>query len=96
MKIILEQIDMLGKYWRFCKAKCRMDSFTICFLKYLNNVILTPHVAGIIEEPFRAMMRDAFRNIASFENGRIDEIRPYVYFKENHGRKYAEHNAGIY
>ena len=45
----------------------------------LGNVILTPHVAGVTEDSFRAMMHDAFRNIDCFEKGRLSEIEPYRY-----------------
>lgn len=48
-------------------------------LKTLDNVILTPHVAGVTGDSFRAMMQGAFRNIALFDQGRTDEIAPYRY-----------------
>ena len=48
-------------------------------LKELDNVILTPHIAGVTEDSFRAMMRAAFRNIACFDQGRFEEIEPYRY-----------------
>ena len=48
-------------------------------LRNLENVILTPHIAGVTEDSFRAMMHDAFRNIACFECGRLDEIEKYKY-----------------
>lgn len=48
-------------------------------LKDIENVILTPHIAGVTADSFRAMMRDAFRNIECFENGKLDEIAPYRY-----------------
>ena len=48
-------------------------------LKDIGNVILTPHVAGVTADSFRAMMRDAFRNIECFENGDLDRIAPYRY-----------------
>lgn len=40
----------------------------------LDNVVLTPHVASLTAESFRLMMREAFRNIALFEQGRLDLI----------------------
>ena len=43
-------------------------------LKTLDNVILTPHVAGVTGDSFRAMMQGAFRNIALFDQGRLEEI----------------------
>ena len=48
-------------------------------LKELDNVILTPHVAGVTADSFRAMMHDAFRNIRCFEEGRLEEIEAYRY-----------------
>lgn len=48
-------------------------------LKDIENVILTPHIAGVTADSFRAMMHDAFRNIASFDKGELDAIAPYRY-----------------
>ena len=48
-------------------------------LKGIENVILTPHIAGVTADSFRAMMHDAFRNIACFDSGRLEEIAPYRY-----------------
>ena len=48
-------------------------------LKDIENVILTPHIAGVTEDSFRTMMHDAFRNIACFDNGELDAIAPYRY-----------------
>ncbi len=48
-------------------------------MKGIENVILTPHIAGVTADSFRAMMRDAFRNIACFDKGLLDEIAPYRY-----------------
>ena len=48
-------------------------------LKELDNVILTPHLAGVTSDSFRAMMHDAFRNIACFEKGDWQTIAPYRY-----------------
>ena len=48
-------------------------------LKELDNVILTPHVAGVTADSFRAMMHEAFRNIRCFEEGRLEEIEAYRY-----------------
>lgn len=45
----------------------------------LENVILTPHIAGVTVDSFRAMMRGAFRNIACFDQGRMEEIAPFRY-----------------
>lgn len=48
-------------------------------LKEVENVILTPHIAGVTADSFRTMMHDAFRNIACFDSGRLEEIAPYRY-----------------
>lgn len=48
-------------------------------LKGIDNVILTPHIAGVTADSFRAMMRDAFRNIACFEKGDMRSIEPSRY-----------------
>ena len=48
-------------------------------LKGIDNVILTPHIAGVTADSFRAMMHDAFRNIACFDRGAREEIAPYRY-----------------
>ena len=43
-------------------------------LKSLDNVILTPHIAGLSYETFHAMMEGAVNNIVSFENNNIEII----------------------
>ena len=43
-------------------------------LKTLDTAILTPHIAGVTGDSFRAMMHGAFRNIERFEQGKLDEI----------------------
>lgn len=48
-------------------------------LKSVDNVILTPHVAGVTADSFRAMMYAAFRNIECFDRGDIAAIAPYRY-----------------
>ena len=48
-------------------------------LKDIENVILTPHIAGVTADSFRAMMHDAFRNIDCFDKGELDAIAPYRY-----------------
>ena len=40
----------------------------------LDNVILSPHIAGLSFETFHAMMKEAVDNIVAFENGRFTEI----------------------
>lgn len=44
-------------------------------LATLDNVILTPHIAGLTYEAFHTMMHDAVENIVSFEHGDIDQIK---------------------
>ena len=46
-------------------------------LREIDNVILTPHIGGVTADSFRAMMQDAFRNIACFEQGKLAQIAPY-------------------
>lgn len=48
-------------------------------LKGIDNVILTPHIAGVTYDSFKAMMHDAFRNIELFDRGRSEDIKPYRY-----------------
>ncbi len=48
-------------------------------LKSLSNVILTPHVAGVTADSFRAMMTEAMRNIELFDKGRFSEIEHCKY-----------------
>lgn len=43
-------------------------------LRNLDNVILTPHVAGVTADSFSSMMHQAFYNIKCFEEGRFEEI----------------------
>ena len=45
----------------------------------LENVVLTPHIGGITKDSFQKMMHDAMRNIERFENGKLDEIKQYLY-----------------
>ena len=40
----------------------------------LDNVILTPHIAGLTYEAFQAMLHDAVANIVSYEQGNIEKI----------------------
>ena len=48
-------------------------------LKDVDNVILTPHVAGVTYDSFRAMMEAAFHNIDCFEKGETAEIETFKY-----------------
>ena len=45
----------------------------------LENVILTPHIAGVTADSFRRMMREAMRNIDCFERGMQEQIAPFRY-----------------
>lgn len=40
----------------------------------LDNVILSPHIAGLSFETFRSMMKGAIENIVAFEEGKFSEI----------------------
>ena len=40
----------------------------------LDNVILTPHIAGLSREAFSAMLAAAMENIAAFERGELERI----------------------
>ena len=44
-------------------------------LATLENVILTPHIAGLTYEAFHTMMHDAVENIVSFAHGEIEQIK---------------------
>jgi D-3-phosphoglycerate dehydrogenase len=44
-------------------------------LAKFDNVILTPHIAGLTYEAFYAMMSGAVENIVTFEKGNIDKIK---------------------
>lgn len=48
-------------------------------LKNVENVILTPHIAGVTEDSFRTMMNAAFRNIELFDKGQLKEIEKNRY-----------------
>jgi len=48
-------------------------------LKQLENVILTPHIAGVTADSFRGMMTAAMRNIQLFDEGRLAEIEQSKY-----------------
>lgn len=45
-------------------------------LSTLDNVIMTPHIAGLSYEAFERMMVEAMDNIQKFEQGRMEEIAP--------------------
>ena len=44
-------------------------------LASLDNVILTPHIAGLTYEAFHTMMHDAVENITTFDRGEIELIK---------------------
>ena len=48
-------------------------------LNNVDNVILTPHIAGVTSDSFRTMIHDAFRNIVCFDRGDLETIAPYRY-----------------
>ena len=43
-------------------------------LKTLDNVILTPHIAGLSFETFHSMMAGAVENIVAFDKGELEKI----------------------
>ena len=43
-------------------------------LSGLENVILTPHIAGVTADSFGEMMKSALNNIALYDRGKTDEI----------------------
>lgn len=43
-------------------------------LSTLDNVILTPHIAGLSFEAFHTMMAEAIENIVAFESGNVQSI----------------------
>lgn len=47
-------------------------------LKTLDNVILTPHIAGLSFETFRSMMVGAIENIVAFDRGELDRIETKI------------------
>lgn len=47
-------------------------------LKNLDNVILSPHIAGLSFESFHTMMEDAIKNIVAFESGNLDSIKDKI------------------
>lgn len=48
-------------------------------LKGLDNVILTPHIAGVTYESFYNMMHDAMRNIELFDREELESIQQFRY-----------------
>ena len=48
-------------------------------LKTLDNVILTPHIAGLSFETFHSMMANAVENIVAFENKNLDKIKSNIF-----------------
>lgn len=48
-------------------------------LKKLDNIIISPHIAGVTADSFNRMMSSAFRNIECFENGQLELIEKFRY-----------------
>lgn len=77
-------IEPKALYEALSNGKLRMAALDVhdeepipkdCSLASLDNVILTPHIAGLTYEAFHTMMHDAVENIATFENGGIELIK---------------------
>lgn len=77
-------IDETALYEALKEGKLRMSAMDVHYeepmqkdspLMNLNNVILTPHIAGLSYETFFAMMKGAVDNIMSFEKGHFDQIK---------------------
>lgn len=47
-------------------------------LSTLDNVIFSPHIAGLSFETFHSMMKDAVDNIVAFDQGRLEEIEDKI------------------
>ena len=71
-------INELALYDALKSGKLRMAALDVHYeepisqdylLATLDNVILTPHIAGLSCEAFHAMMTRAVENIVTFENG---------------------------
>lgn len=45
----------------------------------LDNVVLTPHIAGITENSFLDMIESAMRNIELFQNGELEQIEENLF-----------------
>ena len=76
-------IEPKALYEALCKGKLRTAALDVHYeepipqenpLVQLDNVIFTPHIAGLTYEAFHAMMNDAVANIVSFEQGNIEKI----------------------
>ena len=76
-------IEPHALYEALCNKKLRMAALDVHYeeplpkdypLSQLDNIILTPHIAGLTYEAFHAMMNDAVANIVSFEQGNIEKI----------------------
>lgn len=77
-------IEPKALYEALCKGKLRVVALDVHYeeplsqdyaFSKLDNVILTPHIAGLTYEAFHAMMACAVENIAAFERGDIDMIK---------------------
>ena len=77
-------IEPKALYEALSKGKFRMAALDVHYeepipqeyaLSEFDNVILTPHIAGLTYEAFHTMMHDAVENIATFERGEIELIK---------------------
>ena len=77
-------IEPKALYEALSNCKLRMAALDVHYeepisqgyaLSELDNVILTPHIAGLTYEAFHAMMASAVYNIAAFEKGKTELIK---------------------
>lgn len=77
-------IEPNALYEALCNGKLRAAALDVHYeepipaespLKTLDNVILTPHIAGLSYETFHAMMAGAVKNIAAYERGEFETIK---------------------
>ena len=77
-------IEPKALYEALAKGKLRSAALDVHYeeplpqeypLATLDNVILTPHIAGLTYEAFHQMMYEAINNILFFEHGDIDLIK---------------------
>ena len=77
-------VEPKALYDALCDGKIRCAALDVHYeeplpqqyaLAQLNNVILTPHIAGLSYEAFHSMMSGAIENIDAFEKGEYEKIK---------------------